>query len=246
MSSTSKATMDPLQYISFTRMVRFWDQLQWAFCGTLRKSKDSTASGVGGGGEVGASAPQNIWFVDNPGKTPENLSKIPENPGKMAPNVVWLQKMTPNVCRKTHEDLKTLFAGHTKKRSSRSLRKSRTKQLFGQVREIRINILRIPKIYLLLHLLILLLAFPTTYVAGQGFPKYCIRVGNTAIVLTWTRPGETPDDGWLTCNLLWESLQTNIRRKVRISLNHLFFENEYIYCTNAFAFVLLFVFFCAN
>jgi len=31
---------------------------------------------------------------------------------KMAPNIVWLQKMAPKVCRKTHEDL---FGGHTKK-----------------------------------------------------------------------------------------------------------------------------------
>jgi len=29
----------------------------------------------------------------------------------MAPNVVWLQKMPPNACRKTNEDL--LFDGHT-------------------------------------------------------------------------------------------------------------------------------------
>jgi len=31
---------------------------------------------------------------------------------KMTPNIAWLQKMAPKVCRKTHEEL---FGGHTKK-----------------------------------------------------------------------------------------------------------------------------------
>jgi len=35
---------------------------------------------------------------------------------KIASNVVWLQKMAPNVYRKTHEDL-FFWGGHIKKRS---------------------------------------------------------------------------------------------------------------------------------
>jgi len=31
--------------------------------------------------------------------------KSRQNPGKMVPNVVWLEQMAPNICRKTHEDL---------------------------------------------------------------------------------------------------------------------------------------------
>jgi len=49
---------------------------------------------------------QKFWFA-------ENLGKIPENPGKMAPNVAWLQKIASKACRKTHEDL--FWRSHQKK-----------------------------------------------------------------------------------------------------------------------------------
>jgi len=54
--------------------------------------------------------------------------------------------------------------------------------------------------------LILLLTFPTKYVADQVSTKYCTCVIDTAIVLTWTRPVETPYDlRWPICNLLWKT-----------------------------------------
>jgi len=71
--------------------------------------------GLGGGGSGGASAPQKFWCVknlgkilENPGtigrnlgKICENLCKIPDVRAKMAPNVVWFEKMAPNVGRIT-------------------------------------------------------------------------------------------------------------------------------------------------
>ena len=44
--------------------------------------------------------------------------KIPENLGKWAPNVVWLQNMAPKVCRKTSED--HFLGGHTAKTVGKS------------------------------------------------------------------------------------------------------------------------------
>jgi len=49
--------------------------------------------------------PQKFWFVENPGKIPENLGKFSENRAEKAANVVWFQKIAPNVCRKTYEGL---------------------------------------------------------------------------------------------------------------------------------------------
>jgi len=53
--------------------------------------------------------PQKFWFAENFGKsfTKRNLGKSGalKIRVKMAPNVVWFQKMTPKVCIKTHEDL---------------------------------------------------------------------------------------------------------------------------------------------
>ena len=89
-------------------------------------------SGVGDGGAGGASAPPKVLicrisgqnprnFWQNPwksGQNPEISGQNPEiswqNPrnSKMASTVVWLQKMAPNICRKTDE---VLFGGHTKK-----------------------------------------------------------------------------------------------------------------------------------
>jgi len=47
-----------------------------------------------------------------------------------------------------------------------------------------------------------------------------------AIVLTWTRQGETPYKSWPTCNLIWKSLQMYIRHKICINWNQLsFFGN---------------------
>ena len=66
----------------------------------------------------------------------------------MAPNVVWLQKMALNICRKTHEPLSV--GGHTKKRSSWSLwekicRQTSHKNFSGKFGEIEAKILRTPK-----------------------------------------------------------------------------------------------------
>jgi len=83
-----------------------------------------------------------------------SLGKIPENPGKNgAHNVVWLQKMAPDFCRKTQ--LKTFFGGHTKNKYSCSLwekiyGQKAHKNFSGKFGEIRAKILRTPKICLLL------------------------------------------------------------------------------------------------
>jgi len=65
------------------------------------------------------------------------------------PNVVWLQKMVPNVCR-TNDDL--LFEGHTKRSSwylwDKSYRQKSQNSFSGKFGEIRAKILRTPK-YLL-------------------------------------------------------------------------------------------------
>ena len=77
--------------------------------------------------------PQKFWFVENFGKIPENLGKplkilaksLKDREkslkirAKMARNVVWLQKMAPNVWRQTQ--LRPLFGGNTKNRTSWSL-----------------------------------------------------------------------------------------------------------------------------
>ena len=57
----------------------------------------------------------------------------------MTSNIVWLQKMAPKVCRKTHEDL---FGGHTKKGLNdlcgrECVGKSCTKNVLGKFGEIR-------------------------------------------------------------------------------------------------------------
>jgi len=67
--------------------------------------------------------PNNFVLSKIRGKFLKNLGKIPENPGKMAPNVVWLQKMAPKVCKKSHEDFfgvtsQLFLRGHTKIRPS--------------------------------------------------------------------------------------------------------------------------------
>jgi len=56
------------------------------------------SSGVGGGGAWVASTPQKVLICWKSWQKPWKS-------GKMVSNVVWLQKMTPKVCIKTHEDL---------------------------------------------------------------------------------------------------------------------------------------------
>jgi len=65
----------------------------------------------------------------------------------MAPNAVRLQKMTPNICRKTHEDLLTLFwRSHQKKRLwEKPCRQKSHENVSGKFGEIRAKILRTPK-----------------------------------------------------------------------------------------------------
>ena len=88
-------------------------------------------------------SPQKFWFVENPGNIPENMRKIWRKSWKsgqnswkiwtkMAPNVVLLQKIAPNICRKTHEH--HCFGGRTTKglHDLRGRRKIAQK-LFGQV-----------------------------------------------------------------------------------------------------------------
>jgi len=79
------------------------------------------------------------------------------------------------------------------------------------------------------------------YVAEQGFnQKYVI---NTAIVLTWTRPVETPYDlFWPTCFV--NNLQIKSEGKVRSRCNQLFLEMNNILSTNTIALVLFTRFFC--
>ena len=89
---------------------------------------------------------QNVWFA-------KNLIRSPENRVKMAPNVVWLQKMVPNVCMKTHE---TYFGSYTKKRSSWSLWGKMYWQKLHKIFSVKFGEIRAkfctPEIGLLLHL----------------------------------------------------------------------------------------------
>jgi len=81
---------------------------------------------------------QKFWFVKNLDKFPENPGKIPKYLGqiqaKMAPSVVCLQKMVPNLCRNTKEDV---FGGTPKKVFmifvGENLQANVAQQLFGQV-----------------------------------------------------------------------------------------------------------------
>ena len=84
-----------------------------------------TSSGVGGGG---ASAPPKIWFVENPGK-------IPENADKNGAQRCLISKKAPNVCRNTNEDL--FFWKICRQKSH--------KNLSGKFVEIRAEILRTSK-----------------------------------------------------------------------------------------------------
>jgi len=74
---------------------------------------------------------------------------------KMAPNVVWLQKMAPNVCRKTQDDL---LGEVTPKKGLHDLcgkifgRKSRTKSFQKHLGKFGQKSFAPPKICLLLHL----------------------------------------------------------------------------------------------
>ena len=70
-----------------------------------------STSGVAG---EDASAPQKFWFVENPGKTPENLGRNPwKFRQKWCPNVVW--KLRPTFAEKK---MKILFWKSHQKRSS--------------------------------------------------------------------------------------------------------------------------------
>jgi len=93
--------------------------------------------------------PQKFWFVKNPGKIHENLCKIyenvskilenlgklPEKLAKRAPNVVFVEKLAPKVCRITR---KPFIGGYPKRKCSWSVWKEIITQgdagkLFGQV-----------------------------------------------------------------------------------------------------------------
>ena len=106
------------------------------------------SSGVGAGGAGVASASPKVWFA-------ENLGKVLKISVKMAPNIVWLKKVTPKVCIKTHENL---FLEVTPKRGLHDLcgrkfvGKSCTKKLFRKVWGNSVKILSMPKNCLLLHL----------------------------------------------------------------------------------------------
>ena len=91
------------------------------------------SSGVGGGSAGSQAYPQKFWFAENLGKSLNTWLKI-------APNVVWLQKMAPTICIKIHEDL--FFRAYTKKKSSWSLwekicRQKLHKNISGKFGEIR-------------------------------------------------------------------------------------------------------------
>jgi len=65
--------------------------------------------------------------------------------------------------------------------------------------------------------LILLIKFPTKYVAEQVSTKYCTCVINTAIVLTCTRTVETPDDlSWTICNLFQKTCRHKPRARFAV------------------------------
>jgi len=123
----------------------------------------SSRSGAGGGG-VGVQAhPRKLWFVENPGKIPENLRKIPEKPGKIPKNLEKFPENTGknnvqrclssktgahNLCRKIREGL---FYGRSHQKEVFMIfvrenlwAKSHTNFLdkFGKIRE---KILRTPK-----------------------------------------------------------------------------------------------------
>jgi len=64
-------------------------------------------SGLGSRVEV---HPQKFWFVENRWKSE---TKSPKTLAEMTPNVLWLQKIASNICRKTNEE--RFFGSHTKK-----------------------------------------------------------------------------------------------------------------------------------
>jgi len=79
---------------------------------------------------------QKSWFAKNLGRILENLSKIPENPGKNGTQRCFDFKKWCSPLAEKH--MKSLFEGQTKKRSSWSLwekicRRSRTKTFQAKI-----------------------------------------------------------------------------------------------------------------
>jgi len=87
----------------------------------------SQNSGVGGGGAGVASSPPKVLICRKSGQNSWKIwAKSLKIRKKIAPNVVWLQKMAPTVCKKSHEDFfgvtsQLFLRWHTKTRPSCSM-----------------------------------------------------------------------------------------------------------------------------
>jgi len=106
-------------------------------------------SGVGGGGAGGASAPLKFWCGENPGKVPENSGKIRGNLGKllitrakMAPNLLWFEKIG---AQRVQNHMKTFFSFQKRSSWENTRTKKWLKNFSGKFGEIRAKILRTPK-----------------------------------------------------------------------------------------------------
>jgi len=99
-------------------------------------------------GAGGESATQMFWFI--------------EIRAKMSPNVAWLQKMMPNVCRKTHESF--FSRSHPKKGSLwEKICWQKSHKTFGKFGGLRATILRTPK------------KFPAPSLMSRDWPKISLQ-----------------------------------------------------------------------
>ena len=157
---------------------------------------------------------------------------------KMAPNVIWIQKMAPNVCRKTHEDV--FFGSSHQKRFSWSLWEQicwqqSHKNLSGIFLEVRAKILWIPNNCLLIHLCmgairgvrIVCHVPPTFFLLFIDFntksdvSKRRIRDTSCPIAISERSAGSTPRGANVRRRCLLITVPQVISRFVKIDLNNL-------------------------
>jgi len=105
----------------------------------------------------GAKRNPNVLIYWNPAKSLKIWAK-------MSPNVVWLQKMVPNVCRKTHESI--FSRSHPKKGPLwEKIYWQKSHKTFGKFGVLRATILRTPK------------NFPAPTLMSRDWPKIYLQEG---------------------------------------------------------------------